>query len=315
MNRIGLFQYYRIIAIYLVVLIHQQFWRIDPVIGNVLNWAVPLFAAISGCLYAASSDYGFLEIVKRKAKRLVLPYAIWATIYFVANNIVLDVFIRHGNMRIPSISEWLIRGTANHLWFLTCLFIAFVFAEALRAVLKNSFIARWRFCDVLWISAIISVGVASQWLPGETSATFSGFVKIYLGRLFFYFGIGGAFFYVSQRHFPHVLLGVIFLIVGCVNLWVGLMFGAFWQPLMAVAGLVTIALGLKQIRVPTIVDNIGKMSMGIYLVHLLWTSLANVGVQYMGYQALPWSLAIPVTLFIYVVSYWSVRFLPSMIRG
>ena len=315
MNRIGLFQYYRIIAIYLVILIHQQFWEINSLMGNVLNWAVPLFAAISGCLYVSSQDYGLLEIVKRKTKRLVLPYVIWVIVYFVANNIVLDVFIRHENMRIPSISEWLIRGTANHLWFLTCLFLTFMLAGSLRLTMRYVCKRESRSRDVVWLVFVIVFGIASQCLPGETSVTFSGFVKIYLGRLVMYFGIGGIIARVFQRPYFSIIVGVGFLALGVINLYTEFFSGVCAQPLMAVIGMIAIAIGVKDVYVPSSIDKMAKITMGVYLVHVLWTSLVNVIVQYLGYSKLTWFIAFPMTLLIYLVSILSARWLPSLVRG
>ena len=42
---IGLFQYYRVVAAYLILLIHQQFWAKPLALGRLTGVAVPLFAA------------------------------------------------------------------------------------------------------------------------------------------------------------------------------------------------------------------------------------------------------------------------------
>ena len=313
--KIGLFQYYRVVAIFLVILIHQQFWDTGNMIGLIENWAVPLFSAISGCLYVLNQDRGFIVTVTQKAKRLLIPYMIWVILYFVANNIVLDVFIRHGNMRIPSISEWLIRGTANHLWFLTCLFLTFMLAGFLRLTARHVCKWEYRYHDVLWLIFVVTLGIASQCLPGETSVTFSGFVKIYLGRLVMYFGIGGIIACVFQRPCLSIIVGGAFLSFGVINLYIELFSGVCVQPLMAVIGMIAIAIGVKDVYVPSSIDKMAKMTMGVYLVHVLWTSLVNVVVQYLGDSKLTWFIAFPMTLLIYLVSILSVRWLPSLVRG
>ena len=315
MRKIGLFQYYRIGAIFLVILIHQQFWNIGSVLDNVKNWAVPLFSAISGCLYVLNQDRGFIVTVRQKAKRLLFPYMVWAILYFVANNILLDMFIRHGTISIPSVSEWLIRGTACHLWFLTCLFLTFIFAGGLRLTLRRVCKRECRFRDVAWLIFVVALGIASQCLPGETSATFSGFVKIYLGRLVMYFGIGGIIACVFQRPRLSIIVGVSCLTLGVINLYIELFSGVCAQPLMAVIGMIAIAIGVKDVYVPAFIDKMAKMTMGVYLVHVLWTSLVNVIVQYLGCSKLIWFIAFPMTLLIYLVSILSVRWLPDLVRG
>ena len=114
---ITLFQFYRIAAAFLIVMIHQQFWKPCSFVSGLENCAVPLFACMAGYLYRG----GLLK----KVPRVIIPYLLWAVIYFVANNIVLDVIIKRSTFEVPGLRSWLLGGTACHLWFLPCLFIAF----------------------------------------------------------------------------------------------------------------------------------------------------------------------------------------------
>jgi hypothetical protein len=114
---ITLFQYYRIAAAFLIVMIHQQFWKPCSFVNGLENCAVPLFACLAGYLYKG----GLLK----KVPRVIIPYLLWAVIYFVANNLILDVFVRRESFEFPGLKPWLLGGTACHLWFLPCLFAAF----------------------------------------------------------------------------------------------------------------------------------------------------------------------------------------------
>ena len=108
---IGLFQYYRIVAAYLVLLMHQQFWGTGAFLGGVKNAAVPLFAIMAG--YLAVGDWWLeagecgekvsvvKEMVGKKVRRILVPYAIWAVIYVLANNVVLDVLVKGESFSMP----------------------------------------------------------------------------------------------------------------------------------------------------------------------------------------------------------------------
>ncbi len=94
---IGLFQYYRIVAAFLILLIHQSFWAVPLAIGRLTIIAVPIFAAMAGFLFAKTleGDFDIKKLLEKKSKRILIPYGIWAVVYWIANCVVLDRIIRH----------------------------------------------------------------------------------------------------------------------------------------------------------------------------------------------------------------------------
>lgn len=185
---IGLFQYYRIVAAYLVLLMHQQFWWTGTFLGGVKNAAVPLFAIMAG--YLAVGDWRVRregsvvkEMVGKKVRRILVPYAIWAVIYVLANNVVLDVLVKGEPFSMPGLRSWIIGGVAAHLWFLPWLFAAFV-AIGLVLMLER------RWMRLVAVTGLLAIGLVSQALPGETSQTILGYARIYPGRLLLYFMLG-----------------------------------------------------------------------------------------------------------------------------
>ena len=119
-------------------MIHQQFWEPCTFIKGLEGCAVPLFACMAGYLYKG-------DLIK-KVPRIIIPYFVWAVVYFLANNLVLDVLVRHECFEFPGLKTWLLGGTACHLWFLPCLFIAFVMKSLIFEVSCLMF-SKWNFAD------------------------------------------------------------------------------------------------------------------------------------------------------------------------
>ena len=315
---IGLFQYYRIAAAYLILLIHQQFWVKPLVLGRLTGVAVPLFAAMAGFLFAASlcEDNQMLTTLAKKVKRILVPYLIWAVIYWIANGVVLDVLVKHEPLSIPGIRSWLLGGTACHLWFLPCLFLSFAVY-----VFGCGMIGRVAAVDCVWGTmafdvVILLLAVLSQFIQDSTSATFAGYVKIYLGRLLFYFALGhllalGLKLMDGVRGAARLFVGGALVIVGCANVMFDWIHGLVWNPFLLVVGLIVAAGCFNNMAVPKCVGRLAVASMGIYLVHVLFTSGANFAIQKIGYSPLPALIGFALSVVLFAVSYLMVRLLPK----
>lgn len=303
---IGLFQYYRIGAAYLILLMHQQFWVTGAFLDGVKDTAVPLFAAMAG--YLVWKDDGKVMLGK-KVRRTLVPYVIWAVIYFVVNNVLMDVVIKREPFAMPGLRSWILGGVAAHLWFLPCLFMAFVLI-GLAMMLKRGWVC-------VLIVGLLALGIASQALPGETSATLSGYGRIYAGRLLIYFMLG-VLLKMFCGHIRVIALcigGLPLALVGLGNLMFVWWDGLAWRSMALVIGLMMLAVGAGGIKVPRWADKLAKATMGIYLVHLLFTSAAKFGLAKLGYSSLPWYLGFGVTIILYIVSYLAVCCLPKVMRG
>lgn len=95
----SLFQIYRILAAFLIVMIHQQFWKLCSFVGGLENCAAPLFACMAGYLYKGS--------LAQNVPRVIVPHFIWAAIYFLANSVVLDVIVKRSTFEFPVLKSWL----------------------------------------------------------------------------------------------------------------------------------------------------------------------------------------------------------------
>lgn len=92
----------------------------------VVNFRMPLFIFISGYLFSfLEREKGkyptFLELLKNKFKRLIIPYFIFATIYMLTITLTLNI-------------KTLISGDYQSFWFITMLFWCFICTRLLRLV-------------------------------------------------------------------------------------------------------------------------------------------------------------------------------------
>lgn len=313
---ITLFQYYRIAAAFLIVMIHQQFWMPCGFVGGLEGCAVPIFACMAGYLYKG----GLLK----KVPRVLIPYLLWAVVYFLANNVVLDMFVRHESFEFPGLKSWLLGGTACHLWFLPCLFAAFaaksLMFEVTSLMFKKTFVSdnlKHQTSNIV----LLLLALATQFFPGETSATFLGYCRIYFGRLLLFFALGGIIrhlhlsFITYRLSLIEQIMGGGAIMLGLANLALRFIPGLAFQPLLLVIGLMLLAIGFGEFKLPKFVGELANATMGIYLVHVLFTSVVNVVLTKLGHAALPAFAALPLILAIFVVCYIVVRFIPKCMKG
>lgn len=302
---ISLFQYYRIAAAFLILLIHQQFWSTGPFMAGLKNAAVPLFACMAGYLYKKG--------LSRKVTRIIVPYLCWAVIYFVTNNVFFDTVVKREPIVIPGLKAWLLGGTACHLWFLPCLFVAYAVTSALSNIKRQTSSL-----------VLLLVAIATQFLPGETSASLSGYCKIYFGRLLVYFSIGLLLQSLlnstrsSDSSRPNTLLvvgGGGLVMLGLSNLCGNLLSGLVTQPLPLVVGCVLLAVGVGEFKLPKFVERVASATMGIYLVHVLLTSATNVVLAKCGHPQLPMALGLSLAMALFVFSYGCSLALPKWLKG
>lgn len=302
---ISLFSYDRIVAAFLILLIHQHFLPETSFLDGLKGCSVPMFATMAGYLYSGA--------LRSKIRRIVIPYCIWAVIYFVVNNVVLDVFVRGQGLVIPPIKVWLLGGTACHLWFLPSLFAAFTLASVVRLFGEVG-----ERCRLAWGGILLMLGVVTQLFSDSSSETFAGYVHIYFGRLLLFFSIGWMLRQLLRGwkgKKPVVIVGGICTVVGIVNLVVGFLSGLSWRPLPFVIGMIVLSVGCGTFRVSVSVERLAANTMGIYLVHVLFTSAANLLLARCGFGQLPILLGIPLALALFLVSYFCVLLLPKWMKG
>lgn len=309
---IGLFQYYRIGAAYLILLIHQQFWAMPVAVSSLTSVAVPLFAAMAGFLFTRSvGGEILLHTLTKKVKRILVPCLIWAVIYWIANGVILDGLVKHETITVPGIRSWLLGGTACHLWFLPCLFVTFVVFTLIEPRNTRNNTEATTIKHVVIDLMVIVLSACTQFIDAPTSATFAGYVRLYLGRLVFYFAAGHLLALIPvAKSAVASYTGGILIMLGLANVVFQWVEGLVWNPLLLVVGLIMTAGCFRNLSVPKWVDRIAVASMGIYLVHVLFTSGANFALQKIGHSPLPALMGFALSVVLFAASYVMVRLLP-----
>lgn len=301
---IGLFQYNRIAAAFIVLLIHLPFQPSTPFVSGLKNSAVPLFACMAGYLYKGE--------IGKKFGRIFIPYCIWAVVYFLANNVLFDVLVKRQQFCFPGLDAWLLGGTAAHLWFLPSLLAAFALASVVRLFGATGVRSR-----LAWGGVLLALGAATQFLPANALGSVVDYVRLYFGRLLLFFSIGWMLRPLLQDRWAKatVVVGGICTVVGLVNLALGLLSGLSWRPLLFVVGMMILSVGCGTFRVPRTVERLAANTMGIYLVHLLFTSVAAALLARCGYARLSVGVGLPLALVLFFMSYTCARILPKWMKG
>lgn len=301
---ISLFQYNRIAAAFLVLLIHLPSQPSMPFVSGLKNSAVPLFACMAGYLYKGE--------IGKKFGRIFIPYCIWAVVYFLANNVLFDVLVKRQPFCFPGLDAWLLGGTAAHLWFLPSLLAAFALASLVRLLGATGVRSR-----LAWGGVLLALGVATQFLPANVSWPFVDYVRLYFGRLLLFFSIGWILRPLLQDRWAKatVTVGGICTVIGVVNLAVGILPGLSWRPLPFVVGMMVLSVGCGTFRVPRGVERLASNTMGIYLVHLLFTSGAAALLARCGYARLSLGAGLLLAAGLFFLSDACARLLPKWMKG
>lgn len=78
---------------------------------------MPLFFMLSGAVFASSPVVSFKTLVKKKTKRLILPYFVYGFAFMFPIKYVSDFYSPKGLMKAMS-SFFYTTEDSGHLWFL-----------------------------------------------------------------------------------------------------------------------------------------------------------------------------------------------------
>lgn len=136
---------------------------------------MPLFFAISGFLfYKKEYKIGFGEFVKKKAKRLLIPYLFVAFFWLLPIRYICKYQNYLGHSLLYNVFINIIFGKDNgHLWYLISLFIIFVFSFLIEKYIKNKY-AKTIIIIILTFSGFF--------LPTYLGTAFNNIIWFYLGK-------------------------------------------------------------------------------------------------------------------------------------
>lgn len=163
-GRIVSYEYVRLFATILVVIGHSNYltittkyggvdytsFPVSDVLSNLLFYKIeqylvtfiyqfhmPLFFMLSGAVFASSPVVSFKTLVKKKTKRLILPYFVYGFAFMFPIKYVSDFYSPKGLMKAMS-SFFYTTEDSGHLWFLPTLFFCFIIFRVLQIVCKKA---------------------------------------------------------------------------------------------------------------------------------------------------------------------------------
>ena len=163
------------------------------ILERLRNWVydfhMALFFMLSGAVLALRPLPSFIDFVKSKAKRLLLPYFVWGLLFMIPVKWIAGFY---DTASLPQVVTGLFTGKENgHLWFLTSLFWCMLVFYLLKKALEK---VRGIDTNIL----IFAVTVIVYYVWGYFPVDFLGF-KMGLHYLMF-FTLGYAFEAERARH-------------------------------------------------------------------------------------------------------------------
>lgn len=132
------------LGIILVLIGHAHIGK--PLFTSIYLFHMPLFFMVSGCFFNVKENENFVSFIRKKARRLLLPYFIFLLV-FIFFNVLCAMLWPGGESASEAVKSKLIQfaiGIVGNeeslsfrtLWFLVCLFLVFVLYRVL-AYVKN----------------------------------------------------------------------------------------------------------------------------------------------------------------------------------
>lgn len=303
--RNGLFAYYNFFCLVLVAyghLLHEPSGFVMTRIGRLV---IPLFSILAGFSWGGLLRRTRGEGLIYGLKLFLLPYLFWSIVYMLLNDVVLDCFIRHAEFAVslPDVVYNLLTGhSALHLWFLITLVYVSIAITCLYRVSHGS---KW------FNFVVVGMLVLSIVLPEMNFMASSNRYVEYFHTWFFWllpgFCIGTiASFLKAKAYEKWWIKGVLAPILGLLGVVM-----LFWGrgrglELPLACALLVVALAFPRVQAPGWMLVAVPYSMGIYLVHALFTSSTNVALRLTPEQPMSECLAWPIAVAVFFVAWFAV---------
>lgn len=228
------------------------------------DFNVGVFAAVAGFLMAkaksgARGGETFHDYVWKRVKRLLPTYFFWSVVFIVATS-AFDLILDGGhlNPKYGTCAYWLrvifLGDAATHLWFLACLLYAQILLQAFSTLPVGGGV--W---ILLGLALIVPVDLVGNWFC------------LYPLRLFAFLVTGYGLGRLSIKLSPFISGGVTVLGLSAYVL-LGGMVPAFMSGWVVTIPLLSffVSLPMKG-RAAQVASTLGATSMGVYLIHPLFT--------------------------------------------
>lgn len=331
----------RVTAVFMVMLLHSaatllgnwgkeplDFWLWGNGFDSLVRSCVPLFVMLSGALILGRTE-SLGSFFSKRFSRLLLPFALWVAAY-----INWRIFYIGEVLPVDKIILGILKGPVYyHLWYLYMVMGLYLITPFLRSVIAAVKESVLRYFLLLWLvfNSILPLICYLVWLYAGYTVVLGLKVPMVAGYAGYY--IWG--YLLNKRPAPARAVPVWWITYGVSSL---LIFGGTWlftdaagsfqailydyfSPLVVLQSTALFLLLSHYGRVwePRVSDRvrglfaqIGQLSLGMYLVHVMFLELlgdGGLGFKLNGGAFLP-ALAVPMTaLLTFAVSYGSMLLL------
>lgn len=264
-------------------------------VTNLCDMNVGVFAALSGYLMTFGRWNGWGNYVKRRAGRILPVYAVWTAVYVVVTAACQVLENGAINARYGDPAWWggvvFWGSSATHLWFLASLFYAQV---AMSGIFR-------RFAGQWWIAVSLIVISSSIW--------FRNWYVVYPIRLLAFLMLGQGLAAIDVdllKRWRGLVLSV--AVLGVVFHFIRLPYAfGFIQDWIAAAPILLTFAAWSDLftgRLAAVASFLGVTSMGVYLIHPIFTK--GVGIVVRRIFAAPYGV-VP------VVTDWGISWLCALV--
>ena len=207
-NRIAYFDHLRILATFLIMVlhtaslkwydtdIHSSSWLIMNAYKSLTDHAVLLFVMISGALFLGR-DIPIKKIFSKYVLRMAIAFIVWSFIYAVVSNYMYG---------IKSVFEITVQSH-YHLWFIPMIAGLYICQPILRLFVRSEKTIRY-FLLVTFIIAFVLPAIlnllsdfgqvrVSSYLSGKTLADYAGYIRDRLDESKICMVTGYSFYYIA----------------------------------------------------------------------------------------------------------------------
>ena len=292
-NRIIYLDLLRIISAFAVVMLHvsaQRWgdtffsteWMIMNIYDSCVRWCVPVFVMISGALFLdASRELNIKRLYTKNLMHILQVFILWSIIYTVVN---IKLY--------PNVKSFIVSVVSGpfHFWFLKMLLGLYIAAPILKAIVSNkkteicficiavitTFILPLFFIVIGWLNTEarnllenwyntmnlkMALGYTGYFVLGHFFNTYTLDVRI--KKIFYMCGVLSIICVIILTHFLSVYTG------GASEL-----FYEYLNPFTAIEAIALFLFAQQKsgnipVKYHKYIIHLAKMSLGIYLVHIL----------------------------------------------
>jgi surface polysaccharide O-acyltransferase-like enzyme len=153
-------------------------WLISHFYDSCVRFSVPLFVMMSGALLL-KGQYNFYDFVQTRLKRILPPFLLWWSVYFVMNILFVLKNDVAGGINYQFLTEQIFQGSSYHLWYVYMIifvYLAMPFIAHHIQKASNSAIIIWFIC---WVMLLVIL----TYLPNSAENSWFILVLKMLGYL------------------------------------------------------------------------------------------------------------------------------------